>query len=76
MTKLRGSKKVLEYLGFFFVLAVASVTRLWNLGFPQKLVFDETYYVKDALSLAREGHEKNLPEGATQSSNLVMSTRT
>jgi dolichyl-phosphate-mannose--protein O-mannosyl transferase len=64
MTKLRGNKKVLEYLGFVFVLAIASATRLWNLGFPQKLVFDETYYVKDALSLSREGHEKNWPDGA------------
>jgi dolichyl-phosphate-mannose--protein O-mannosyl transferase len=54
----------LEYLGFVFVLAIASATRLWNLGFPQKLVFDETYYVKDALSLSREGHEKNWPDGA------------
>jgi dolichyl-phosphate-mannose--protein O-mannosyl transferase len=64
MTKWRGNKKVLEYLGFVFVLAIASATRLWNLGFPQKLVFDETYYVKDALSLSREGHEKNWPDGA------------
>jgi dolichyl-phosphate-mannose--protein O-mannosyl transferase len=54
----------LEYLGFVFVLAIASLTRFWNLSFPQKLVFDETYYVKDALSLAREGHEKNWPDGA------------
>jgi dolichyl-phosphate-mannose--protein O-mannosyl transferase len=64
MTKLRGNKKVLEYLGYLFVLAIASATRLWNLGFPQKLVFDETYYVKDALSLSLEGHEKNWPDGA------------
>lgn len=64
MTKLWGNKKFLEYLGFVFVLAIASLTRLWNLSFPQKLVFDETYYVKDALSLSREGHEKNWPEGA------------
>ena len=64
MTKWQGNKKVLEYLGFVFVLAIASATRLWNLGFPQKLVFDETYYVKDALSLSREGHEKNWPDGA------------
>jgi dolichyl-phosphate-mannose-protein mannosyltransferase len=64
MTKLRGNKKVLEYLGFLFVLAIASATRLWSLGFPQKLVFDETYYVKDALSLSQEGNEKNWPEGA------------
>lgn len=64
MTKLRGNKKVAEYLAFFFVMAIASITRLWNLASPQKLVFDETYYVKDALSLAREGHERNWPEGA------------
>ena len=64
MTKLRGNKKVFEYLGFVFVLAIASVSRLWNLSFPQKLVFDETYYVKDALSLSLEGNEKNWPEGA------------
>lgn len=64
MTKLWGNKKVLEYLGPVFVLAIASITRLWNLAFPQKLVFDETYYVKDALSLSQEGHEKNWPEGA------------
>jgi dolichyl-phosphate-mannose--protein O-mannosyl transferase len=64
MKQLRGNKKVFEYLGFVFVLAIASLTRLWNLSFPQKLVFDETYYVKDALSLAREGNEKNWPEGA------------
>ena len=63
MTKLWGNKKVLEYLGFVFVLAIASLTRLWNLSFPQKLVFDETYYVKDALSLSQEGNEKNWPEG-------------
>jgi dolichyl-phosphate-mannose--protein O-mannosyl transferase len=65
MTKLWGNKKVFEYLGFISVLAIASITRLWNLAFPQKLVFDETYYVKDALSLSQEGHEKNWPEGQT-----------
>ena len=64
MTKLRANKKVLEYLGYIFVLAIASTTRLWNLSFPQKLVFDETYYVKDALSLSQEWHEKNWPEDA------------
>jgi dolichyl-phosphate-mannose-protein mannosyltransferase len=64
MKQLRGNKKVFEYLGAFLVLAIASITRLWNLASPQKLVFDETYYVKDALSLSQEGHEKNWPEGA------------
>ena len=33
------------------VLVVASVTRLWNLGSPHTLVFDETFYVKDSWTL-------------------------
>jgi len=51
-------------MGFVLVMVIASVTRLWNLSFPQKLVFDETYYVKDALTLSLEGHEKRWPESA------------
>jgi dolichyl-phosphate-mannose--protein O-mannosyl transferase len=64
MTNVRGNKKVFEYLGFVFVIATASLTRLWNLASPKKLVFDETYYVKDALSLSQEGNEKSWPVGA------------
>lgn len=39
------------------VLVVASVTRLWNLGAPRALVFDETFYVKDAWTLWNLGYE-------------------
>ncbi len=46
------------------MIVIAALTRLWNLGYPAKLVFDETYYVKDALTLSAEGHEKSWPEGA------------
>ncbi len=49
------------------VMLIASLTRIWNLGYPAKLVFDETYYVKDALTLSVEGHEKSWPEGANSS---------
>lgn len=45
------------------VLALAAALRFFNLGYPQKLVFDETYYVKDALSLITGGVEHNWPEG-------------
>lgn len=38
--------------------------RLWNLGYPQKLVFDETYYVKDAWSLWNTGAERAWPTDA------------
>ncbi len=44
------------------VLVLASVLRLWNLGSPQELVFDETYYVKDAWTLFNNGYESTWPE--------------
>lgn len=59
-------KRTLELFGFGAVMVIALLTRLWNLGYPAKLVFDETYYVKDALTLSVEGHEKSWPEGANQ----------
>jgi len=39
------------------VMALAALMRLVHLGFPPKLIFDETYYVKDAYSLLRHGVE-------------------
>ena len=39
------------------VLLVAAVARLAGLGYPSKLIFDETYYVKDAWSLLHLGYE-------------------
>ena len=62
MKRLRLDRKALEIWGFALVMLVASITRLWNLALPKKLVFDETYYVKDALSLSQEVHERNWPD--------------
>ncbi|MBD7917130.1 phospholipid carrier-dependent glycosyltransferase [Cellulomonas sp. Sa3CUA2] len=39
------------------VTALAGFLRLWDLGRPHRLVFDETYYVKDAYSLLMRGYE-------------------
>ena len=61
---LLAKRSIVEAIGFASVMVIASLTRLWNLGYPAKLVFDETYYVKDSLTLSREGHEKSWPEGA------------
>ena len=61
---LRIQRKTVEITGAIVVMVIASLTRLWNLSMPAKLVFDETYYVKDALTLSLEGHEKSWPEGA------------
>ncbi len=49
------------------VLAVAAVTRLAGLDHPHQIVFDETYYVKDAYTLSHLGYEARWPEGANES---------
>ena len=46
------------------IIALAAFLRLWNLGYPNKLVFDETYYVKDAWTLWNTGAEKSWPQDA------------
>ena len=46
------------------VLLIAAATRLWNLGHPRTLVFDETFYVKDAWSLVNLGYEATWPDDA------------
>lgn len=61
---LKVQRKTIEVIGIALVMLIATLTRLWNLGFPAKLVFDETYYVKDALTLSLEGHEKSWPDMA------------
>jgi dolichyl-phosphate-mannose--protein O-mannosyl transferase len=49
------------------VLVIAAVLRLYDLAYPKSLVFDETYYVKDAYSLIHSGHESSWSTGADTS---------
>ncbi|AGW40916.1 hypothetical protein O159_07430 [Leifsonia xyli subsp. cynodontis DSM 46306] len=49
------------------VTLLAAALRLWNLGWPHTLVFDETFYVKDAWTLWRLGYEGSWPEKADSS---------
>lgn len=51
-----------SWLGPALVTALAALLRLWSLGTPHKLVFDETYYVKDAYTLWRNGYESVWPK--------------
>jgi len=44
------------WIGALLVTAVAGVLRLVHLGRPDRLVFDETYYVKEAYSLLTLGY--------------------
>ncbi len=48
------------------VLGIAAATRLIGLEQPSELVFDETYYVKDAESLRQLGYEGRWPDGANE----------
>lgn len=52
--------------GPILVTLLAAVLRFWNLGHPQALIFDETYYVKDAWTLLQNGYESSWPEGADE----------
>jgi len=48
------------------VTLLAAVLRLWNLGYPHSLIFDETFYVKDAYTLLNNGYESSWPTGADE----------
>jgi len=54
----------LRFLGPVLVTLLAVVLRFWNLGHPGTLVFDETFYVKDAWSLFNNGYESTWPDDA------------
>jgi len=60
------TRSIARWVAVGLVMAVAAITRLWNLGHPQELVFDETYYVKDAWTLGNLGYESRWPDGANE----------
>ncbi|MER5757071.1 phospholipid carrier-dependent glycosyltransferase [Streptomyces sp. NPDC002088] len=49
--------------GPLLVALIAGLPRFWHLGSPRAVVFDETYYAKDAWSLLRLGYESTWPDG-------------
>jgi dolichyl-phosphate-mannose-protein mannosyltransferase len=52
------------------VVVVAAFTRLFNLGAPHSLVFDETFYVKDSWTLWNLGYSASWPVDADKSFNV------
>ncbi|MHB1164224.1 MAG: dolichyl-phosphate-mannose--protein mannosyltransferase [Candidatus Nanopelagicales bacterium] len=52
------------WLGPLLVTVIGGLLRFANLGQPHALMFDETYYPKDAISLLRFGYERELVDGA------------
>jgi dolichyl-phosphate-mannose-protein mannosyltransferase len=54
------------WIGPVLVTVVAAVLRFVHLGRPDDIIFDETYYVKDALALLRFGFERDAVEDANE----------
>ncbi len=44
------------------ITVMAFVLRVINLGFPHKVIFDETYYAKDAWAILQSGYERKWPD--------------
>ena len=59
-------RRIIGWFAPLFVTALAAVLRLANLGHPHELMFDETYYVKDAWSLWTLGYEGTWGDGANE----------
>ncbi|MCU1529622.1 MAG: phospholipid carrier-dependent glycosyltransferase [Frondihabitans sp.] len=57
-------QRIWTWGGPAFVTILAALLRLWHLGHPGSLIFDETYYVKDAWSLHNLGYEGTWPQNA------------
>ncbi|WP_226831440.1 dolichyl-phosphate-mannose--protein mannosyltransferase [Brevibacterium sp. FME17] len=51
------------------ITGIGLALRLFRLGFPHRLIFDETYYVKDGYSVFNFGYERSWPENADDSFN-------
>ncbi|MCF3135592.1 dolichyl-phosphate-mannose--protein mannosyltransferase [Streptomyces olivochromogenes] len=50
--------------GPLLVTLMAGLMRFWNLGSPKAVIFDETYYAKDAWALVHRGFEVNWDKNA------------
>ncbi|MFG2943722.1 dolichyl-phosphate-mannose--protein mannosyltransferase [Streptomyces adustus] len=57
--------------GPLLVTLFAGVLRFWHLGSPRAVIFDETYYAKDAWALVHRGYEVNWDKNAN---DLVLSS--
>ncbi|MFC4466937.1 dolichyl-phosphate-mannose--protein mannosyltransferase [Streptomyces xiangluensis] len=54
------------WVGPLLITLLAGLTRFWNLGSPKSVIFDETYYAKDAWALLHRGYEVNWAKDANE----------
>ncbi len=58
------STGIIGWIGPLVVTIIGGLLRFVDLGRPHALIFDETYYPKDAIGLLRFGYERKLIDGA------------
>ncbi|SDY51353.1 Dolichyl-phosphate-mannose-protein mannosyltransferase [Tessaracoccus flavus] len=46
------------------ITLMAFALRVWNVGYPAKILFDETYYAKEAWGILHSGYERKWGEDA------------
>lgn len=54
------------WIGPLAVAVLAGILRMWDLGRPHAIAFDETYYVKEALSYLQFGVEHSAIDNANE----------
>ena len=64
---LHGAGRGSGWVATLAVTALAGFLRLWDLGSPNRFLFDETYYAKDAWSLLKQGYVTDYVAGADKS---------
>ncbi|MDX6353707.1 MAG: dolichyl-phosphate-mannose-protein mannosyltransferase [Streptomyces sp.] len=64
------------WLGPILVATFAGILRFWHLGSPDDVVFDETYYAKDAWSLLKLGYEGSWPDGKIANPEILAHPQT
>ncbi|MGJ5875475.1 hypothetical protein ACSCB4_18560 [Streptomyces griseiscabiei] len=52
--------------GPLLVTLMAGLMRFYNLGSPKAVIFDETYYAKDAWAIVHRGYEVNWAKNANE----------
>lgn len=60
-------QRVMAWAGPLLVTLVAGVLRFTHLGSPKAVIFDETYYAKDAWATIRQGYEASWPKDVDKS---------
>ena len=58
------SRGLVGWIGPLVVTLIGGLLRFVDLGRPHDIIFDETYYPKDALSLLKYGYEQKFVENA------------